>query len=286
VQATGERGEEANNIMDESKTTDQIIDKRQGNNMTWKTTRTENHARKRGRSVNRIRSNKRRREKSSDLNSSDYATTARPITLCFSSSDISSSEDETKTDERDLPDLDDVGPPYEEILRKYISKRNIRERSQGMGGKQKHDREERLRLEKKKKEMLADEKNGREEEKRRRQQAKEKEERRKKKNEEKQKTEIVTLNVGGKKFTTLKITVNRIIDKIVQSDKKLLFIDRDSKLFLYILNYLRYQQQGETNPSRDLLPSDRRSLAALQLEAKYFNLSKLKEQCKDKRRSV
>lgn len=75
------------------------------------------------------------------------------------------------------------------------------------------------------------------------------------------------------------------MDKIVQSDKKV-FIDRDSKLFIYILNYLRYQQQGETNPSRDLLPSDRRSLAALQLEAKYFNLLKLENQCHDKRRSV
>jgi hypothetical protein len=36
--------------------------------------------------------------------------------------------------------------------------------------------------------------------------------------EEKQKAEIITLNVGGRKFPTLNITVKDIMDKIVQSE--------------------------------------------------------------------
>jgi hypothetical protein len=40
------------------------------------------------------------------------------------------------------------------------------------------------------------------------------------------------------------------------------------------------------NLSRDLLPSDRESLAALLLEAKCFNLPKLEKLCSEKRISL
>jgi hypothetical protein len=60
-----------------------------------------------------------------------------------------------------------------------------------------------------------------------RQHAKAKEERHRKKTEEKQKIEIVTLNVGGRKFSTLNTTVKGILDKVVLSNDEL-FIDRDA----------------------------------------------------------
>lgn len=64
---------------------------------------------------------------------------------------------------------------------------------------------------------------------------------------------IVTLNVGGQRFSTSKSTLTSIPNTFftsllsgrinsVQDDSEAIFIDRDPKLFRRILNYLRTKQ--------------------------------------------
>ncbi len=91
--------------------------------------------------------------------------------------------------------------------------------------------------------------------------------------------EIVKLNVGGKSFATLESTLlkhensyfvdllkNK--DKVVYDENNAIFIDRNPKLFEFIIEYLR------TGFMEDL-PKDFYSLKRLSDEATYFKLDKL-----------
>ncbi|KAM4701008.1 potassium channel regulatory protein [Discoglossus pictus] len=93
--------------------------------------------------------------------------------------------------------------------------------------------------------------------------------------------EVVTLNVGGMKFSTypstlLKFPESRLAHMLDGSDRELrivnghCFVDRDGSLFGYILDYLRTSQLT--------LPSDFSDYDRLQREAEFYQLSGLAEQ--------
>ncbi|XP_063813118.1 potassium channel regulatory protein [Pseudophryne corroboree] len=94
-------------------------------------------------------------------------------------------------------------------------------------------------------------------------------------------SEVITLNVGGMKFSTLTSTLMRIPEARLahildgsDQDFKIVngqyFVDRDGTLFSYILDYLR--------TSRLTLPSDFSDYERLQREAEFYNLPTLVEQ--------
>ncbi|XP_053388322.1 BTB/POZ domain-containing adapter for CUL3-mediated RhoA degradation protein 1-like [Mercenaria mercenaria] len=100
---------------------------------------------------------------------------------------------------------------------------------------------------------------------------------------------MIHLNVGGKMFVTSKQTMKTEdgLLKIVSEEiaEKEIFIDRDSKHFHIILQYLRYRQQGETiAPS--LLPNTNSALKELIMEAKYYGLYKLQKVAFEKREKL
>lgn len=89
-------------------------------------------------------------------------------------------------------------------------------------------------------------------------------------------SEIVNLNVGGKRFSTSRQTLSWIPDTFFtallsgrissqRDENGAIFIDRDPKLFGIILNYLR-------NKDIDLKHCD---IKALRHEAEYYNISPL-----------
>ncbi|XP_075054066.1 potassium channel regulatory protein [Mixophyes fleayi] len=94
-------------------------------------------------------------------------------------------------------------------------------------------------------------------------------------------SEVITLNVGGLKFSTLTSTLMRVPEakftrmldgsdqdfKIVNGQY---FVDRDGTLFSYILDYLRTSQLT--------LPSDFSDYERLQREAEFYQLANLAEQ--------
>ena len=93
----------------------------------------------------------------------------------------------------------------------------------------------------------------------------------------------IYLNVGGTKFETsvptLQSNPSSLLAKMVLPTSPLkpysvdnvyvYFLDRDPKLFLFILNYLRHG----TDLPLSCLPSDVHLLSLLQQEAKFFCLS-------------
>jgi len=94
---------------------------------------------------------------------------------------------------------------------------------------------------------------------------------------------MVTLNVGGEKYTTSVDTLTRIKDTFFTAlfsqqweleqnpDDKSIFIDRNGKIFTYILEYLR----------TDIIPNnvmrDETLLHSILIEAQYIHLQKLLE---------
>lgn len=93
--------------------------------------------------------------------------------------------------------------------------------------------------------------------------------------------DVVTLNVGGIKFTTFASTLLRFPDSRLahmldggDRDFRLVngqyFVDRDGSLFSYILDYLRTSQLT--------LPSDFSDYERLQREAEFYQLQALTEQ--------
>ncbi|KAM3933052.1 potassium channel regulatory protein [Leptodactylus fuscus] len=93
--------------------------------------------------------------------------------------------------------------------------------------------------------------------------------------------EVITLNVGGTKFSTLASTLLRFSDSkfahmLDGSDRDFrvvngqYFVDRDGTLFNYILDYLR--------TSHLTLPSDFSDYERLQREAEFYQISSLAEQ--------
>ncbi|XP_018425010.1 PREDICTED: potassium channel regulatory protein [Nanorana parkeri] len=94
-------------------------------------------------------------------------------------------------------------------------------------------------------------------------------------------SDVVTLNVGGTKFTTFASTLQRFPDSRLahmldggDRDFRLVngqyFVDRDGSLFSYILDYLRTSQLT--------LPSDFSEYERLQREAEFYQLQALAEQ--------
>ena len=94
---------------------------------------------------------------------------------------------------------------------------------------------------------------------------------------------IVTLNVGGEIMTTTRETLNKCPDSklagIFESDvfhgvddRGRVVIDRDGKLFRYVLNFLR--------DSKLCLPRDFKEHKALTAEAEFFKLPALVEEIK------
>lgn len=93
--------------------------------------------------------------------------------------------------------------------------------------------------------------------------------------------EVITLNVGGLKFSTLASTLLRFPESkfahmMDGSDQDFrivngqCFVDRDGTLFNYILDYLRTSQLT--------LPSDFSDLERLQREAEFYQIPSLAEQ--------
>lgn len=92
---------------------------------------------------------------------------------------------------------------------------------------------------------------------------------------------MVTLNVGGAKFTTFASTLQRFPESRLahmldggDRDFRVVngqyFVDRDGSLFSYILDYLRTSQLT--------LPSDFSDYERLQREAEFYQLEALAEQ--------
>ncbi|OCT95966.1 putative potassium channel regulatory protein [Xenopus laevis] len=90
--------------------------------------------------------------------------------------------------------------------------------------------------------------------------------------------ELVNVNVGGMKFSTLPATLRRFPDSrlarmLDNSDREIrflnghFFIDRDGSLFSYILDYVRTSQLS--------LPSDFSEYERLQREAEFYQLFSL-----------
>ncbi|KAE8627162.1 hypothetical protein XENTR_v10006890 [Xenopus tropicalis] len=90
--------------------------------------------------------------------------------------------------------------------------------------------------------------------------------------------ELVTLNVGGMKFSTLSATLRRFPDSrlarmLDNADREIriinghYFIDRDGSLFSYILDYVRTSQLS--------LPSGFSEFERLQREAEFYQLLSL-----------
>ncbi|KAI8519813.1 BTB/POZ domain-containing protein kctd6 [Branchiostoma belcheri] len=90
----------------------------------------------------------------------------------------------------------------------------------------------------------------------------------------------VTLNVGGFIYTTLRSTLTRYPDSalsamfsptptLMTDEHGRCFIDRDGKLFRYVLNFLR--------TSELLLPRNFEELSQLRKEAEFYNIPPLTE---------
>lgn len=97
---------------------------------------------------------------------------------------------------------------------------------------------------------------------------------------------IVTLNVGGRRFVTTAATLSSVegsfLWKLVTAQQQSaaapraslsgeFFIDRNGKLFEYILEYLRTVRFGEPDHSL-ALPADQTELAQIVREAEFFGL--------------
>ncbi|KAG9491853.1 hypothetical protein GDO78_000383 [Eleutherodactylus coqui] len=93
--------------------------------------------------------------------------------------------------------------------------------------------------------------------------------------------DVITLNVGGMKFSTLTSTLlrfpeSKLVHMLDGSDQDFriingqYFVDRDGTLFNYILDYLRTAQLT--------LPSDFSDYERLQREAEFYQLPSLAEQ--------
>ena len=95
--------------------------------------------------------------------------------------------------------------------------------------------------------------------------------------------EIIKLNVGGKKFTTLKSTLlkcknsyladllEKEKDKIIYDENKAVFIDRNPKYFEFIIEYLR-------TGFMETLPQDFHTLKRLTDEALFYKLDGLSQE--------
>lgn len=96
-------------------------------------------------------------------------------------------------------------------------------------------------------------------------------------------TSIVELNVGGEIYATTVETLTRCPNSMLESmfaqrnaamlardQRGRCFIDRDGKLFRYVLNFLR--------DGRLTVGEDFRDLEALRIESEYFALDAMKEQ--------
>lgn len=102
-------------------------------------------------------------------------------------------------------------------------------------------------------------------------------------------SEIIKLNINGKIFATYKTTLMKKIKKpntenefyephliqvLLENDQNkktdTLFINRDSKVFHHILNFLRDQNDFD-------LPDDSETLSLLQNECEFFKLFALKD---------
>ena len=95
--------------------------------------------------------------------------------------------------------------------------------------------------------------------------------------------EIIKLNVGGKKFTTLKSTLlkcknsyladllEKEKDKIIYDENKAVFIDRNPKYFEFIIEYLR-------TGFMEALPQDFHTLKRLTDEALFYKLDGLSQE--------
>lgn len=99
----------------------------------------------------------------------------------------------------------------------------------------------------------------------------------------------VSLNVGGEIYTTTLDTLTRCRDSmlgamftgqipVLRDNKGNIFIDRDGKVFRYVLNYLR-------SSSLDL-PDSFTELALLQREADFFQIHPLLEEIRRYEASV
>jgi hypothetical protein len=99
---------------------------------------------------------------------------------------------------------------------------------------------------------------------------------------------LVTLNIGGSLFTTVKKTLTQKLygnqprhklqnlaegkGTVLRDSNGNIFVDRNGELFRYILDYLR--NQGDLN--RCAFPVDREvQLLAVVLEAEYYHLTNI-----------
>ena len=108
--------------------------------------------------------------------------------------------------------------------RKILEKERKEKEAMEIEEKKKNEEEERKRLEKERKEKEEEGLNAESEE---------------KDKEKEQKKEVITLNAGGVKYITFKETVKPILTNSYKYGDEY-FIDRDGKLFHFILNHLRY----------------------------------------------
>jgi hypothetical protein len=114
------------------------------------------------------------------------------------------------------------------------------------------------------------------------------------------KSEVISINVGGKIFSTFKSTLNLKIKKpqtnneyydphllqmlisglcfVKLDDKNAIFIDRDPYYFDYILNYLRSINNNNNNIIIEFnLPDNLKTLYYLRQEAEFYRLESLND---------
>lgn len=116
------------------------------------------------------------------------------------------------------------------------------------------------------------------------------------------KSEVVSINVGGRIFSTFKSTLNLKIKKpqtnneyydphllqmlisglcfVKLDDKNAIFIDRDPYYFDYILNYLRSINNNNTTTTNIIkfnLPDNLKILYYLRQEAEFYRLESLND---------
>lgn len=98
---------------------------------------------------------------------------------------------------------------------------------------------------------------------------------------------IVTLDVGGKQFKTLRSTVEcnkvlrKLVDRAISNSEGVVFVDRDPTHFGIILQHLRNQADGiyyesmGTKTTTVQLPRDSSKLSDIFVECNYYGLSEL-----------
>lgn len=96
---------------------------------------------------------------------------------------------------------------------------------------------------------------------------------------------MISLNIGGHRFLTTPATLSSVpgsyFAKLVKNaalTEQEIFIDRNGRVFEYVLDYLRCTRFGDTTLN---MPSDERTLRLLSREAQFFKLPDLQEKATD-----